>query len=46
MACGGIIEPNQEILMEIESMDTQTQTISATLAMYNGFLDLPLPKMP
>jgi|GEM_PF-1650835 len=43
---GWIIEPNQEILMEIESTDTQPQTISATLAMYNGFLDLPLPKMP
>lgn len=43
---GWVIEPNQEILMEIESTDTQVQTISATLAMYNGFLDLPLPKMP
>lgn len=43
---GWIIEPNQEILMEIESTDTQVQIISATLAMYNGFLDLPLPKMP
>lgn len=43
---GWIVEPNQEILMEVESTDTQVQTISATLAMYNGFLDLPLPKMP
>lgn len=43
---GWIIEPNQEILMEIESTDTQVQIISATLAMYNGLLDLPLPKMP
>lgn len=43
---GWIVEPNQEILMEVESTDTQVQIISATLAMYNGFLDLPLPKMP
>ncbi|QDJ96118.1 hypothetical protein KE336_gp05 [Aeromonas phage 4_D05] len=43
---GWIIDPMQEVLMEIESTDTQPQTISATLAMYNGFLDLPLPKMP
>lgn len=43
---GWVIEPNQEILMEIESTDTQVQIISATLAMYNGLLDLPLPKMP
>lgn len=43
---GWIIEPSQEILLEIESTDTQLQIISATLAMYNGLLDLPLPKMP
>ncbi|MGL4756280.1 MAG: hypothetical protein ACRCXB_28335 [Aeromonadaceae bacterium] len=43
---GWIIEPNQEILLEIESIDTQAQTISATLALYNGLLDLPLPKLP
>lgn len=41
---GWVIEPNKEVLMEIESLDAQN--ISATLAMYNGFLDLPLPKLP
>lgn len=43
---GWVIEPVQEILMEIESTDTQAQTIAATLGIYNGKLDLPLPKMP
>ena len=36
----------QESIGVEESTDTQPQTIAATLAMYNGFLDLPLPKMP
>lgn len=43
---GWIIEKNQEILLEMESLELTTQNISATLAMYNGLLDLPLPKMP
>lgn len=37
---GWIIEPNKEILLEIESLDNQN--ISARLELYNGFLDLPL----
>ena len=38
---GWIIEPNQEILLEIESLEA-AQNISARLEMYNGLLDLPL----
>lgn len=37
---GWVIDPNKEILLEIESLDAQT--ISATLAMFNGVLDLPV----
>lgn len=39
---GWIIDPNQEILLEIESLDSQN--ISSMVTLYNGFLDLPLPK--
>lgn len=39
---GWIIEPNQEILLEIESLSA-AQNISARLELYNGLLDLPLP---
>lgn len=38
---GWIIDPNQEILLEIESLSAQN--ITATLAMFNGLLDLPRP---
>lgn len=38
---GWIIDPNEEILLEIESLDAQN--ISATIVLYNGLLDLPLP---
>lgn len=38
---GWIIEPNQEILIEMESLDA-AQNINARLEMYNGLLDLPL----
>lgn len=38
---GWIIEPNKEILLEIESLEA-AQNISARLEMYNGVLDLPL----
>lgn len=38
---GWIIDPNQEVLLEIESLSVQN--ISATLAMFNGLLDLPRP---
>ena len=38
---GWIIDPNQEILLEIESLEA-AQNISARLEMYNGLLDLPL----
>ena len=38
---GWIIEPNKEILLEIESLEA-AQNISARLEMYNGLLDLPL----
>ena len=38
---GWIIEPNQEILLEIESLEA-AQNISARLELYNGLLDLPL----
>ena len=38
---GWIIEPNKEILLEIESLDA-AQNISARLELYNGLLDLPL----
>lgn len=38
---GWVIDPNTEVLLEIESLDVQN--IGATLAMYNGLLDLPLP---
>lgn len=38
---GWIIDPNKEILLEIESLDAQN--ISATLLMFNGLLDLPRP---
>ena len=38
---GWIIEPNQEILLELESLEA-AQNISARLEMYNGLLDLPL----
>lgn len=37
---GWVIEPQTEVLLEIESLDAQT--ISATLAMFNGLLDLPI----
>jgi len=36
-----IIEPNKEILLEIESLES-AQNISARLELYNGLLDLPL----
>lgn len=38
---GWIIDPNTEVLLEIESLSAQN--ISATLAMFNGPLDLPRP---
>jgi hypothetical protein len=38
---GWIIDPNTELLLEIESLSAQN--ISATLAMFNGLLDLPRP---
>ncbi len=38
---GWVIDPQTEVLLEIESLSAQN--ISSTLAMYNGFLDLPLP---
>ena len=38
---GWIIEPNKEILLEIESLES-AQNISARLELYNGLLDLPL----
>lgn len=38
---GWIIDQNQEILLEIESLSAQN--ITATLAMFNGLLDLPRP---
>ena len=38
---GWIIEPNKEILLEIESLEA-SQNISARLELYNGLLDLPL----
>lgn len=38
---GRIIDPNTEVLLEIESLSAQN--ISATLAMFNGLLDLPRP---
>lgn len=38
---GWIIDPNEEILLEIESLSVQN--ISPTLAMFNGLLDLPRP---
>lgn len=38
---GWIIDPNKEILLEIESLDSQN--VSATLSMFNGLLDLPRP---
>ena len=38
---GWIIEPNKEILLEIESLEA-AQNISARLELYNGLLDLPL----
>lgn len=38
---GWIIDPNQEILLEIESLEA-SQNIGARLEMYNGLLDLPL----
>lgn len=37
---GWIIDPDTEVLLEIESLGAQN--ISATLIMYNGELDLPL----
>lgn len=37
---GWIIDPNEEVLLEIESLDTQN--ISATILLFNGLLDLPL----
>lgn len=37
---GWVIDPQQEILLEIESLDAQT--IGVTLAMFNGLLDLPI----
>ena len=36
---GWIIDPNTEVLLEIESLSAQN--ITATLAMFNGLLDLP-----
>lgn len=38
---GWIIDPNTEVLLEIESLSAQN--ISATLSMFNGLLDLPRP---
>lgn len=38
-ASGWIIEPNKEILLEIESLDVQN--FSARLELYNGYLNLP-----
>lgn len=38
---GWIIEPNKEILLEIEPLES-SQNISARLELYNGLLDLPL----
>lgn len=37
---GWIIDPNKEILLEIESLSAQN--ISARIELYNGLLDLPL----
>lgn len=37
---GWIIEPNKEILLEIESLEA-AQNITARLELYNGLLDLP-----
>lgn len=37
---GWVIDPDTEILLEIESLDAQN--ISATIVLYNGLLDLPL----
>lgn len=37
---GWVVDPNQEILMELESLDAQN--IGGTLIMYNGVLDLPI----
>lgn len=39
---GWVIDPNTEVLLEIESLDAG-QNIGVTLALYNGLLDLPLP---
>lgn len=38
---GWIIDPQTEVLLEIESLSAQN--ITATLAMFNGLLDLPRP---
>lgn len=38
---GWIIDPETELLLEIESLSAQN--ITATLAMFNGLLDLPIP---
>lgn len=38
---GWTIDPDEEVLMEIESKSAQT--IWASLSMFNGLLDLPLP---
>lgn len=38
---GWVIDQNTEVLLEIESLSAQN--ISATLAMFNGLLDLPRP---
>lgn len=38
---GWVIDPQEEILLEIESLSVQN--ISPTLAMFNGLLDLPRP---
>lgn len=37
---GWVVEPQREILLEIESLDAQN--ISATLVAFNGLLDLPI----
>lgn len=36
---GWVIDPGEEVLLEIESLDSQN--ISATLVLFNGLLDLP-----
>lgn len=38
---GWVIDPNQDVLLEIESLDNQN--IAATIVMFNGILDLPRP---